>query len=125
MTRAVLESIGYMLRENLEMLERFGKRPEKVHFFGGGSKNPVWNQIIADITGAQLVLLEQGECGSLGAAMLGAVQMGWFKTLEEAQSRNTVRQVITPDATNKAAYDEAYGRYLKLLNTLIPMMKGE
>lgn len=125
MTRAVLESIGYMLRENLEMLERFGKRPEKVHFFGGGSKNPIWNQIIADITGAELVLLEQSECGSLGAAMLGAVQKGWFETLEQAQSRNRVRQVITPNPTNKAAYDAAYGRYLKLLGALIPMMKGE
>lgn len=125
MTRAVLESIGYMLRENLEMLEQFGKRPEKVHFFGGGSKNPIWNQIIADITGAELVLLEQSECGSLGAAMLGAVQMGWFETLEQAQSCNCVRQVVTPDPANKAAYDIAYGRYLKLLRTLIPMMKGE
>ena len=125
MTRAVLESIGYMLRENLEMLERFGKRPEKVHFFGGGSKNPIWNQIIADITGAELVLLEQSECGSLGAAMLGAVQMGWFETLEQAQDCNCVRQVVTPDPANKTAYDTAYRRYLKLLGTLIPMMKGE
>ena len=125
MTRAVLESIGYMLRENLEMLERFGKRPEKVHFFGGGSKNPIWNQIIADITGVQLVLLEQSECGSLGAAMLGAVQMGWFDSLEQAQNCNTVRQVVTPDPGNKAAYDAAYSRYLTLLNALIPMMKGE
>ena len=125
MTRAVLESIGYMLRENLEMLERFGKRPEKVHFFGGGSKNPIWNQIIADITGVQLVLLEQSECGSLGAAMLGAVQMGWFDSLEQAQNCNCVRQVVIPDPANKAAYDAAYNRYLTLLNALIPMMKGE
>lgn len=125
MTRAVLESIGYMLRENLEMLERFGKRPEKVHFFGGGSKNPIWNQIIADITGAELVLLEQSECGSLGAAMLGAVQMGWFETLQQAQRCNQVRRVVTPDPANKPAYDAAYGRYLKLLEALIPMMKGE
>ena len=125
MTRAVLESIGYMLRENLEMLERFGKRPQQVHFFGGGSKNPIWNQVIADITGVQLVLLEQSECGSLGAAMLGAVQLGWFETLDQAQKCNTVRRVVTPNPENKAAYDAAYNRYLKLLEAMTPLMKGD
>ena len=125
MTRAVLESIGYMLRENLEMLERFGKRPEKVHFFGGGSKNPIWNQIIADITGVELVLLEQSECGSLGAAMLGAVRMGWYDTLAQAQKKNTVKTVVKPDPALRPAYDIAYRRYVNLLNTMIPMMKGD
>lgn len=125
MTRAVLESIGYMLRENLQMLERFGKRPQRVHFFGGGAKNPIWNQIIADITGTELVLFEQSECGSLGAAMLGAVSMGWYDSLEQAQLRNTVRCVVKPNPETKGQYDAAYERYLKLLNTLTPMLKGE
>lgn len=122
MTRAVLESIGYMLRENLQMLGKFGKRPEKVHFFGGGSKNSVWNQIIADITGVQLVLLEQSECGSLGAAMLCAVALGWYENLSQAQTRNTVRQVVTPNRVE--AYDAAYARYLKLLEAVKPMFEA-
>lgn len=128
MTRAVLESIGYMLRENLEMLGRFGKRPQKVHFFGGGAKNPVWNQIIADITGVELVLLEQSECGSLGAAMLGAVSMGWYGSVEEAQSRNAVRTVVRPNPELFEAYDAGYRRYETLLKTMIPVfdvLKGD
>ena len=128
MTRAVLESIGYMLRENLEMLERSGRRPTKVHFFGGGSKNPIWNQIIADITGVELVLLEQSECGSLGAAMLAAVSMGWYADLACAQQRNTVRQTVVPDPKLKPAYDKAYQQYQTLLSSMIPLFeqtKGE
>ena len=123
MTRAVLESVGYMLRENLEMLETFGKRPKKVHFFGGGAKSPIWNQIIADITGVQLVLLEQSECGSLGAAMLCAVSMGWFESVAQAQKCNTVRQVVTPVACE--AYEEGYQRYLKLFAAVEPMFEIE
>jgi len=119
MTRAVLESIGYMLRENLEMLETFGKRPRKVHFFGGGSKNPIWNQIIADITGVELVLPEQSECGSLGAAMLCAVSLGWYKDIAEAQSRNGVRQVVTP--VSDSAYEEGYRRYLRIFQAVSPL----
>ena len=121
MTRAVLEAIGYMLRENLEMLQKFGKRPARIHFFGGGSKNPMWNQIIADITGVELVLLEQSECGSLGAAMIGAVSMGWYCSVEEVQRCNAVRGVVKPDPKLRGVYDAAYRRYQILLKTMIPV----
>lgn len=66
LVRAVLESIGFMLRENLELLRSLGVDAKRVHFFGGGSKNAFWNQMIADITGTELVLMEQNECGSMG-----------------------------------------------------------
>lgn len=121
MTRAVLESVGYMLRENLEMLESFGKRPQKVHFFGGGAKNPVWNQIIADITGTELVLLEQSECGSLGAAMLCSVSLGWYASIADAQKCNPVCQVVKPHPD--CAYEEAYRRYCKLFAAVEPMFE--
>ncbi len=118
MTRAVLESMGYMLRENLQMLGQFGLPIDRVHFFGGGAKNPIWNQIIADITGAQLVLLEESECGSMGAAMLGAVSLGWYPTLAEAQKKNGVRSVVYPDPTKKEVYDRAYARYQQVFHAV-------
>ncbi len=123
MTRAVLESIGYMLRENLDMLGAFGSRPKKVHFFGGGAKNPIWNQIIADIAGVELVLLEQSECGSLGAAMLAAVSMGWYGSIEAAQSRNQVRQVVSPDPALTCTYNKLYAQYKQVFETLIPLFE--
>ena len=128
MTRAVLESIGYMLREYAEMLKAFGINPKRVHFFGGGAKNPIWNQIIADITGVELVLLEQSECGSLGAAMMGAVSMGWYATMADAQSQNKVNAIVAPNKELKDTYDEVYDRYQMLFRALIPMFenrKGE
>jgi len=124
MTRAVLESIGYMLRENLEMLKTFGISPRRVHFFGGGAKNPIWNQIIADITGVELVLLEQSECGSLGAAMMGAVSMGWYDTIAAAQTQNKAKHIVYPNAELKDTYDNVYMRYQTLFKTLTPMFKN-
>lgn len=121
MARAVLESIGYMLRENLEMLKKFGIAVEQIHFFGGGSKNRIWNQIIADIANVELVLLEESECGSLGAAILGATSMGWYPSIQEAQGANAVREVIRPDTSMKEVYDKNYARYLKLFNSVAPM----
>lgn len=121
LVRAVLESIGYMLRENLEMLRKFGIDVKQVHFFGGGSKNAVWNQIIADIADVELVLLEQSECGSLGAAMMGAASLGWYPSVEEAQKCNSARSVVKPDPSQKKVYDAAYARYQKLFNAVKPV----
>ena len=93
-------------------------------FFGGGAKNPIWNQIIADITGVELVLLEQSECGSLGAAMMGAVSMGWYDSIGAAQAQNSAKSVVKPDAALKETYDKAYDRYQTLFRTLVPMFKN-
>lgn len=125
MVRSVLESVGYMLRENLEMLNAQGVSIDRLHFFGGGSKNPIWNQIIADIAGAELVTFEQNECGSLGAAILAAVSMGWYPSIEEAQKCNAVCRVIKPNPEVKAVYDMSYNRYRKLFRAVAPIFTEE
>lgn len=120
MVRAVLEAVGFMLRENLEMLQHLGVSPERITFFGGGSKNPVWNQIIADITGIPLVTLQQEECGSLGAAMLAASAME-----PKARCNNPPLQHFLPDKKNRQLYNDCYHRYLRLFDALEPIYQDE
>lgn len=124
MTRAVLESIGYMLRENLDMLKTFGIDPKRIHFFGGGSKNSIWNQIIADIIGVELVLPEYSECGSLGAAMICAVSMGWYPDILRAQAQNKAKTIVRPNPEMKQTYDAIYRRYQTLFKAMMPMFEG-
>lgn len=118
LVRATLEGIGNMIRENLDMLRDMGAAVTTVQFFGGGSKNPVWNQIIADISGATLAKPVQEECGSLGTAILAAYAIGDCTDVESAQSCNPAKQTIVPDASKKAVYDEAYTRYQKLFDAV-------
>ena len=125
LVRAVLESVGYMLRENLEMLCEQGIHIDRLHFFGGGAKNQIWNQIIADIAGVELVIFEQTECGSLGAAILAASSMNWFPSVKEAQRGNAVRRVVKPNPEVKAVYDSAYNRYRDLFRAVAPIFTKE
>ena len=118
LVRATLEGIGNMIRENLTMLRELGAKIETVRFFGGGSKNPVWNQIIADISSVTLVKPREEECGSLGAAILAACAVGERENAESAQECNPAVLTITPDETKKAAYDEAYERYNRLFDAV-------
>ncbi len=116
LVRATLESVGNMIRENLEMLRGLGAKAEKMQFFGGGSKDPIWNQIIADISQVTLVKPEEEECGSLGAAILASFGIGASESVEKAQNCNPARLTVSPDPAKKEIYDRGYERYQKLFD---------
>lgn len=118
LVRATLEGIGNMIRENLDMLRGLGADIKTVQFFGGGSKNAVWNQIIADISDVTLVKSAEEECGSLGCAILAACALGERDSVESAQDCNPAVTTVVPDESKKAVYDEAYGRYQKLFDAV-------
>ncbi len=44
-----MESLGYILRRNIEALNDMGIRVKEIRSLGGGSKSRVWCQIKADI----------------------------------------------------------------------------
>src|SRR5947209_9131440 len=55
-TRTILESLALRYRQVLEGLETLsGRRIEVIHIVGGGSRNHVLNQFVADCTGRQVV----------------------------------------------------------------------
>lgn len=118
MVRAVLESIGYMLRENLELLHDIGLRPQCLNFFGGGAKNHIWNQIIADISGITLVTFREEECGSRGAAMLAAEALG-----KEPTAEKMVCCRYSPDPVRQSEYEPCYWQYQRLFESMEPLFK--
>jgi xylulokinase len=82
--RALLESVGFMLRENIAMLEAYGVRVDSVRSLGGGAKSRLWGKIKADILQKPIYPQTFSESTSLGAAMLGQVAAGGFPDLESA-----------------------------------------
>lgn len=45
---------------------------QQLYLFGGGSKSGIWCQVLADVTGRQVVALSTPETASLGAAILAS-----------------------------------------------------
>jgi xylulokinase len=123
--RAILESIGYMLKENIEMLESLGIEVKEIYSLGGGSDSKLWNSIKADITGKHILVLEQQESTSFGAAILGAVSIGLYNSVEEAcklQARS--KNVYIPDQTNIGIYNKTYTTYIEVYNNLKELFKA-
>lgn len=73
---AIMEGVGFLLRENLELLERHGISSQRIISLGGGAKSPLWLKIKANICGRELVTLTDDESTALGCAMNAALALG-------------------------------------------------
>ncbi|MFN3486844.1 MAG: FGGY-family carbohydrate kinase, partial [Planctomycetota bacterium] len=105
--RAVMEGTAFALRDAQEIM-----KATSVRVTGGGMKSPVWRQIIADVLGIPVTTVNTSEEGAAyGSALLAAVGVGAFRTLEEATDR-VVRE--TSVTRPKRSYDREYERYRKL-----------
>jgi xylulokinase len=116
LARAVLEGVAHAVRHVLETMEEIGAPPhDQIRVCGGGAREPLWNQIKADLTGRTVVTLASPDTSSIGAAMLGGVAAGLFPSLDAA-ARALVRlgDTYAPRPEARAAYDAAHTTYRAL-----------
>jgi rhamnulokinase len=75
MVRVILESLALRYRQVLELLDELGgHRVEVIHIMGGGSKNTLLNQFVADATGRTVVAgpTEATAAGNILVQAMGA-----------------------------------------------------
>ena len=83
--RAIMESVAYLLREDLEYIGSDGIR--EIRVTGGGASSPLWVQMKADVTGKTLQTVSESETACLGSAIFAAVGVGAFPSVGEAADR--------------------------------------
>jgi rhamnulokinase len=89
-TRTILESLAERYRQVLESLEALaGRRFATIHIVGGGSRNALLNQLVADATG-RTVIAGPSEATAIGNVLIQAIGAGELSGLGEA--RGVVRR---------------------------------
>ncbi|MEI7845845.1 MAG: FGGY family carbohydrate kinase [Chloroflexota bacterium] len=117
--RAIMESIGFIIRRNIEALEKTGLKVTELRSSGGGSKSPLWNQIKADIIKKPLVTIKCPEAACLGAAILAGTAIGIFDSVEKAcESMAEEKDRFIPNPDNFGIYDTSYADYKQLFLNL-------
>jgi xylulokinase len=108
LARAVLEGVTFEARDIVEAFQKFVPQRE-IMMSGGATKSPLWCQIQADCYGSPTTFLQEGECTVIGAAILGGVGSGVFKTVKEGcdQMLHKVR-TFEPDPKTHETYNELY-----------------
>ncbi|AFZ29223.1 xylulokinase [Gloeocapsa sp. PCC 7428] len=81
MTRAVLEGVAYSLRAAFDVMQEIAPIHELVAT-GGGSRSPLWLQIITDVLGINLAKPMLAEGAAYGAALLALVGCHVYPDLE-------------------------------------------
>ena len=117
--RAVLESLGYMMRSDIEAIERLGINIEKVISTGGGASSKLWSQIKADICGINIEIPQYTETSLLGSAVLTTNALGIYNSIVDA-SKNImkVQDVFLNNIINNSIYRNNYKKYKKLYKSV-------
>ena len=124
-TRAIMESVAYMLREHLETAETNGILIDEIRSLGGGANSPLWNQIKADVTSKRIITLENSESTCLGTAILAGVGTGVFNSVESAAlSFAKAGRIYEPNSQNREIYNNGYVKYKEMYEKLKDSFSG-
>lgn len=114
MLRALLESVAFGIRHNLEAMHAEGIHAKRILAVGGGTKNKPWMQAVCDAASIEMFIPEQQIGASYGDAFMAGVGIGAFSDLSEVSAWVTYKDIIKPDPKTKAIYDRNYMIYRKL-----------
>jgi xylulokinase len=121
--RAVLEGITYNLKETLGLMEQIGgKEIQRLRVGGGGSKIPLWPELMAHVFDKPVDLLSQADASAMGTAMLGGYAVGMFPDLRVISERLTLPTAShRPDLATSQQYAEQYRLYQRYYEALEPL----
>ncbi|MCL5104796.1 MAG: FGGY-family carbohydrate kinase, partial [Armatimonadetes bacterium] len=113
-SRALLESVAFILKRNLDLLAGMGVPMERIISSGGGSKSALWCQIKADVTGLPVAATNLREATATGAAILAGQNLGWwsYDTAPLAHANTGALYEPSPEAVRQ--YECAYRRFVEL-----------
>ncbi len=112
MVKAVLESIGYAMRDVLEVMSENGANISELRITGGPARSDIWNHIKADITGKNLLVPESTESELLGDLSLALYALGDSDNLADTADRIVrIKKVYEPHKEYSGIYNEMFDIY--------------
>ena len=112
--RAAQEGIAFSFRYGLEIMKKTGVNTQVMR---AGHANmflsPLFAGTLATVADTQIELYDTD--GSQGAALGAALGAGFYKNPAECFRSLTKKEVILPDPSLRDAYEQAYGKWLAVL----------
>lgn len=113
--RAVMESVAFEVKTNIDLMESLGIKITELRLDGGAARSALWNQIFADVTRRPCLVSSDVEATARGAAMLACLSIGF--------SLKYVLDKFVPSFTTVLPsgidYSEIYDRYKKIREVIL------
>ncbi|MBY9079915.1 hypothetical protein KIH86_09965 [Paenibacillus sp. HN-1] len=123
---SIMEGVAYNIRESMEMFESAGGEIRRIQLGGGGSRNAVWCQMLADVLGKDVQVLRTRDAAAVGAALLAGAGAGCFRSLKEAAKKLADGdRTLQPSASRHEAYNGLYERYRRIYPALNAYYRGD
>ncbi len=125
LTRSVMEGITFALRDSLQIIQSLNVPVSQIRASGGGSTNPMWRQMQADVFGKKITTLKVEQGPAYGVALLAAVGDGAFKSIESAcKATIEIANSTTPQKAAVRTYNELFPIYQDLYGQLKDSMSA-
>lgn len=124
LARAVLEGLAFAARDCYEAM---GSMPSEIRLSGGAARSPSLRRIIAAATRAQVRTSSRQEAGAAGAAMMAAVRLGIYRSMDECCAEWVTPLLGECDAYDEAlshTYDALFPSFVAARQALRPVWKG-
>jgi D-ribulokinase len=116
---AGLCGLAYGLADVVDAFRSSGVDPRLMVISGGAARSPLVRQIMADTTGLTVALPETQEPVLLGAAMLGAVAGGAYRSIAEAMAgMSAIGRLSDPAAPGMADFHRSKRGVYRLMRQL-------
>jgi gluconokinase len=115
-SRAVLEGICFAMKDVLEAVQQNADPITQINIGGGFVNSDLWVQVLADITGKNLVIAQSEDASAVGAAYLAMKTLNLIKeypTLDMSKLK-----IITPDPEKFGSYEKQFEMYKSLYQDL-------
>jgi sugar (pentulose or hexulose) kinase len=118
MARAIFESTGFSLLGIQKIIEGLGVDVRHIRMSGGLSRLKLICQLKADITGKEVLVLDEFESTALGAFILAMVGQRVFASFADASRLVSVREIVLPNPARHARYAKVYTMFVHLYERL-------
>jgi xylulokinase len=126
--RSIMEGIAFVVANCFDAIQSIaGQRNEQVSLLrtgqSGGGRLPVWRQILTDVLGQSIELIQVEEPGCLGAALLAGVGVGQYPDIQTAIGQSVrVGFRISPSPEATSFYNERRQQFNETFRALEPIL---
>jgi sugar (pentulose or hexulose) kinase len=111
MARAIMEGVTFELRRMLEGLEKENFKINRICLTGGATKSSLWTEMISNIIGKEIFLLNTKDAPCMGAAIIAMYGAGFLDDMAKGASSIIFGKVIQPNTKITQEYESIYKRY--------------
>lgn len=121
--RSTVESVTYNINMAINILQQTTKTPfTEMTLLGGGARSNAWRQLVADVSGLTVTILDNQESAAVGAA----IQAYWSTQPRDSLGnictrslRVDERRTCRPNGTSHSQYQELFTQYQSRLSQYI------